>query len=72
MRVLREMLSGPITGTGHLTARPPGHPVPPAVTWIDTPRGRYASVGADWLTVAPADHVGLVRRLSRALAPPAR
>lgn len=72
VRALREMLSGPITGTGHLTPAPPGDRAPQAVTWIDTPRGRYASVGTDWLTVAPADHTGLVRRLSQALASPAR
>ncbi|MFT7840602.1 ESX secretion-associated protein EspG [Saccharothrix sp. BKS2] len=75
VRVLREMLAGPITGTGHLTATPrrrADQPAPPAVTWIDTPRGRYASMGTDWLTVAPADHGGLVRRLSQALAPTAR
>lgn len=68
VRVLRDMLSGPITGTGHFTARPHGT----AVTWIDTPRGRYAGMGTDWLTVAPADHTGLVRRISQALAPRAR
>ncbi|MBB5808737.1 hypothetical protein F4560_008505 [Saccharothrix ecbatanensis] len=68
VRALREMLSGPITGTGHFTAHPHGT----AVTWIDTPRGRYASMGTDWLTVAPADHTGLVRRISQALAPQAR
>ncbi|QFZ17635.1 ESX secretion-associated protein EspG [Saccharothrix syringae] len=68
VRALQRMLAGPVTGTGHLTARPSGQ----AVTWIDTPRGRYASVGTDWLTVAPADPAALVRRLSRALAPPAR
>jgi hypothetical protein len=72
VRVLREMLSGPITGTGHFAARLDGHPPPPAVTWIDTPRGRYASTGTEWLTVAPADHTGLVRRISQALAPPTR
>lgn len=72
VRALREMLTGPITGTGHFTPRVEGGPPAPAVTWIDTPRGRYASVGTDWLTVAPADHGGLVRRLSQALAPPNR
>jgi predicted amino acid-binding ACT domain protein len=29
-------------------------------------------MGTDWLTVAPADHTGLVRRISQALAPQAR
>ncbi|WP_447006567.1 ESX secretion-associated protein EspG [Saccharothrix isguenensis] len=68
VRALREMLAGPITGTGHFTAQPRGT----AVTWIDTPRGRYASMGTEWLTVAPADHTGLVRRISQALAPQGR
>ncbi|MFD1151647.1 ESX secretion-associated protein EspG [Saccharothrix hoggarensis] len=72
VRALKDMLAGPITGTGHFTPRVDGHPPPPAVTWIDTPRGRYASMGTEWLTVAPADHTGLVRRLSQALAPPGR
>ncbi|ONI93042.1 hypothetical protein ALI22I_00400 [Saccharothrix sp. ALI-22-I] len=72
VRALQSMLAGPITGTGHFAATRENGPTPPAVTWIDTPRGRYASVGTDWLTVAPADHTGLVRRLSQALAQPAR
>ncbi|XVS66322.1 ESX secretion-associated protein EspG [Actinosynnema sp. CA-299493] len=72
VRALQSMLAGPITGTGHLTAARENTTALPAVTWIDTPRGRYAGMGVEWLTVAPADHAGLVRRLSQALAPPTR
>jgi hypothetical protein len=72
VRALKEMLAGPITGTGHFAAARENTAALPAVTWIDTPRGRYASIGTEWLTVAPADHSGLVRRLSQALAPPTR
>ncbi|NUT52277.1 MAG: ESX secretion-associated protein EspG [Saccharothrix sp.] len=68
VKAVREMLAGPITGTGHFAVDGAEHPI----TWIDTPRGRYASTGSDWITVAPADAGGLVARLSRALAPPAR
>jgi hypothetical protein len=68
VKAVREMLAGPVTGTGHFAVDGAEHPI----TWFDTERGRYASVGSDWITVAPADHAGLVTRLSRALAPPAR
>lgn len=72
IRVLQEMLAGPITGTGHFSVTVDGRPPPAPVSWIDTPRGRYASTGREWLTVAPADHDGLARRISQALAPTGR
>ncbi|MFD0202230.1 MULTISPECIES: ESX secretion-associated protein EspG [Saccharothrix] len=72
VRALKEMLAGPITGTGHFAATRENAGALPAVTWIDTARGRYASMGTEWLTVAPADHSGLMRRLSQALAHPTR
>ncbi|GAA3458800.1 ESX secretion-associated protein EspG [Saccharothrix longispora] len=68
VRALRSMLSGPVTGTGHFATTRESGDAPPVVTWIDTPRGRYASSGTEWLTVTPADHTGLVRRLGQALA----
>ncbi|MFJ6676456.1 ESX secretion-associated protein EspG [Actinosynnema sp. NPDC091369] len=68
VKAVREMLAGPITGTGHFAVDGAEHPI----TWFDTERGRYASSGSDWLTVAPADRGGLVARLSRALARPDR
>ncbi|KOX23180.1 hypothetical protein ADK67_21270 [Saccharothrix sp. NRRL B-16348] len=68
VKAVREMLAGPITGTGHFAVDGAEHPI----TWFDTERGRYASTGSDWITVAPADHGGLAARLSRALAPPTR
>ena len=68
VKAVRDMLAGPTTGTGHFAVDGAEHPI----TWFDTERGRYASTGSDWITVAPADHGGLVTRLSRALAPRAR
>lgn len=68
VRAVREMLGGPITGTGHFAVDGAEHPI----TWFDTERGRYASTGSDWITVAPADQGALVARLSRALARPDR
>ncbi|MFE9748466.1 ESX secretion-associated protein EspG [Saccharothrix saharensis] len=68
VRAVREMLAGPITGTGHFAVDGAEDPI----TWFDTERGRYASTGSDWITVAPADQGGLVARLSRALARPDR
>ncbi|MGW4113131.1 ESX secretion-associated protein EspG [Actinosynnema sp. NPDC004786] len=68
VRAVREMLAGPVTGTGHFAVDGSEQPI----TWIDTPRGRYATTGSDWITVAPADAADLASRLSRALAPPAR
>lgn len=68
VKAVREMLAGAVTGTGHFAVDGAEHPI----TWFDTERGRYASTGSDWITVAPADHAGLVARLSRALAPPTR
>ncbi|MEU5696259.1 ESX secretion-associated protein EspG [Actinosynnema sp. NPDC020468] len=57
LRALRGMLAGPIVGTGHVSV---GRA---AVTWIDTPGGRYAADGADWVTVAPADGPTLAGRV---------
>ncbi len=70
VKAVRRMLAGPFTGTGHFTLTNGDAELAP-VTWIDTPRGRYATVGRDWITVAPADRDVLAGRLSRALASPA-
>ncbi|GGP73159.1 ESX secretion-associated protein EspG [Saccharothrix coeruleofusca] len=72
VRALLAMLAGPITGTGHFSVTVEGRPPAAPVSWIDTPRGRYAGTGREWLTVAPADHDGLARRISQALAPTGR
>ncbi|GAA3875028.1 ESX secretion-associated protein EspG [Saccharothrix violaceirubra] len=60
VRAARAVLAGPIVGTGHVAALG-GR----SVTWIDTPHGRYAADGTDWITVAPADRAGMVARITR-------
>ncbi|HEX7305685.1 ESX secretion-associated protein EspG [Lentzea sp.] len=68
VRLAKQMLTGPATGHGHFLVQTDDSELPP-VTWVDTRKGRYATVSArpGWFTVGPADNAGLARQLGRVL-----